>query len=69
MPNDYVTTSYLDEKIAQLNKRFDDLFQKLDWFAGKYSKVDQTQEMQAKNLADLDERVETLEKQNRLVVQ
>ncbi len=38
--SNYVTVSYFDEKIAQLNKRFDDLFKKLDWFAGKYTKVE-----------------------------
>ena len=68
--NDLVTQSYLDQKLEEffetkfdaINKRFDKLMQKLDWFTGKYTKFDEEQNLISSRVADHSDRLEVVEK-------
>jgi hypothetical protein len=66
---DLVLEEKLDNKLKPLHDKFDQLFKKLDWFAGKYTKFDQEGSLQAEKISALDERVEKLEQNARVVVQ
>ncbi len=58
-----------DKKLKPLHDEFDQLFKKLDWFTGRYEKLEKEQILQSEKVSELEERVETVEQKVGIVVQ
>lgn len=54
------TKTYFEEKFAQMNSRFDKLDKKLDWFTGKYTKLDGEQTLLANKVSEHTDDLETI---------
>ncbi|KKT39058.1 MAG: hypothetical protein UW22_C0002G0034 [Candidatus Gottesmanbacteria bacterium GW2011_GWB1_44_11c] len=52
----------IENKIDGLHNKFDILFEKLDWFTGKYTKLEEEQTIIGSKVVDHGERIETMEK-------
>lgn len=64
----YVSQGYFDDKfnevnnlVRELHKKFDNLFEKIDWFAGKYTKLEEEQKLLSGRVS---EHTDSLEKIN-----
>lgn len=52
----------VENKINELHAKFDTLYEKLDWFLGKYTKLDEEQKLISAKVGDHDDRIEIIEK-------
>lgn len=52
----------LETKTKSLHDKFDELFKRLDWFTGKYDKLDKEQILLSGKVSQTDDRLEKVEK-------
>lgn len=59
----------VDKKIDVLDKKFDKLFERLDWFTGKYTQFEEEQKLLSGKTAEFEERMEKIEERVGIVIQ
>ena len=78
--DEIVTKSYLNQRFvefgeeierrfSELNEKFDKLFVKLDWFMGKYTKLEEEQTLQSGKLSEITDRLKAVEQKVGVVVE